>query len=39
MPCMQAGVTYGFSFYWDRTNDVFAPRAISRPGASTAVDW
>lgn len=38
MSCSAQGVTYGFSFHWNLTNDVFVPRTISRTGASSAID-
>jgi hypothetical protein len=31
-------VTYGYSFDWQMGNDVFAPRTISRTGATSSID-
>jgi hypothetical protein len=38
IPCGTDGKTYGFSFDWQKSNDVFAPTTISRTGASSPID-
>lgn len=38
LPCSNKGVTYGFSFDWDKNNDVFVPRILSKQGASSPGD-
>lgn len=36
--CGTDGKTYGFSFDWQSSNDVFAPRTIARSGATSPID-
>ena len=36
--CSVSGVTTGFYFTWNMENDVFIPRVVSRPSASSPVD-
>jgi hypothetical protein len=31
-------VTYGYSFDWQKSNDVFVPRIVSKTGATSSAD-
>lgn len=38
IPCGHDGQTYGYSFDWNQSNDVFSSRTISRPAAISPID-
>lgn len=36
VPCSSQRVTYGYSFDWQKANDVFVPRIVSKTGATSS---